>query len=97
MTSLPQERHTRDKIKMLYLKRWGIEQKHCALKNRRKLKSVTGTAAVYVYQYFEAQVSIYTMIQNICNCADAKACKSVRYAPGGASRTHDALLSVVSD
>jgi transposase len=69
---------TAEEIKQLYRKRWAIEQKYHALKNKMKFESVTGKASVYVKQDFWAQALAFNMIQDLVAVAEGRAQKKAR-------------------
>jgi len=61
-----------EEIKKLYFKRWEIEKKYHALKNKMKFESVTGKSTIYVYQDFWAQIVVYNMIQDILHASNER-------------------------
>jgi hypothetical protein len=70
MTDLPRAEFSETEIAELYLKRWEIEKKYNALKNKLRFESVTGEATLYVYQDFWAQILVYNMVTDILRSAD---------------------------
>jgi len=76
MTDLPSAYNAQE-IADLYFKRWEIEKKYNTLKNKLKFESVTGKAAIYVYQDFWAQLFVYNMIQDVRHAADTGLQKKV--------------------
>lgn len=65
-------------IVRLYRKRWAIEQKYHALKNKLKFESVTGKASIYVEQDFWAQTLVFNMVQDLITAAECRAVKKAR-------------------
>ncbi|WP_446787581.1 IS4 family transposase [Macellibacteroides fermentans] len=64
-----------EEVVNLYFNRWKIEEGYNTLKNKLKFESVTGEAAIYVYQDFWAQVLVYNMVQDILNSSNAELLK----------------------
>jgi hypothetical protein len=77
ITNLPEECRGAD-IRHLYRQRWEIEKKYHTLKNKMKFESVTGKASIYVEQDFWAQALVYNMVQDVINCAERKAAKTLK-------------------
>ena len=67
---------TKEQLQELYYQRWEIEKKYHTLKNKMKFESVTGKAAIYVYQDFRAQILVYNMVQDIRRYADSEVRKA---------------------
>jgi len=65
-------------IKRLYRKRWSIEKKYHALKNKLKFESVTGKASIYVKQDFWAQMLVSNIVQDLINGAEYHAVKKAK-------------------
>jgi len=69
ITNLPAEIGSQEIID-LYRERWWIEKKYHTLKNKLKIESVAGKAAIYVKQDFWASVMVYNMLQDILRETD---------------------------
>jgi hypothetical protein len=65
-------------IRLLYRKRWMIEQKYHTLKNKMKFESVTGKASIYVKQDFWAQMLVFNIIQDLITAAEKRAVEKSR-------------------
>ncbi len=78
MTNLP-FKISGEEIKKLYFKRWEIEKKYHALKNKMKFESVTGKSTIYVYQDFWAQIVVYNMIQDILHASNGGYQKNLKF------------------